>query len=169
MWGLRGQRKRGRRLGSKNKTTLARLGLAVPSAPPPAPQTETTECGTIDSSDSVTRKRKRGRALGSKNKETLARLALAMQYAKSLAPHADTSLLYDTLAPYAGTSLLYDTLTRVVKKRGRPHNAATKQEDRKSQYAVVLGGRAGEDASGGAAAGGSLLQARLSDRYADVC
>ena len=160
MRGLRGQRKRGRRLGSKNKTTLARLELAVPSAPPPAPQTETTECGTIDSSDSVTRKRKRGRALGSKNKETLARLALAMQYAKSLAPHADTSLLYDTL-------------TRVVKKRGRPHNAATKQEDRKSQYAVVLGGRAGEfaceDASGGAAAGGSLLQARLSDRYADVC
>ena len=120
----------------------------------------------------MTRKRKRGRALGSKNKETLARLALAMQCTKSLAPHADTSLLYDTLAPHAshaGTSLLYDTLTRVVKKRGRPRKAATQQEDRKSQYAVILGGRAGEDASGGAAAGGSLLQARLSDRYADVC
>jgi len=124
----------------------------------------------------VTRKRKRGRALGSKNKETLARLALAMQCAKSLTPHADTSLLYDKLAPHAshaGTSLHYDTLTRVLKERGRPRKAATQLEDRKSLYAVILGGSAGEfageDASGGAAAGASLLQARLSDRYADVC
>jgi hypothetical protein len=118
------------------------------------------------------RKRKRGRALGSKNKETLARLALAMQCAKSLTLHADTSLVYDNLAPHAshaGTSLLYDTLTRVVKKRGRPRKATTQLEDRKSLYAVRAGEFAGEDASGGAAAGGSLLQARLSDRYADVC